>query len=268
MWLDAPRDGDALLPEAERNWPLPLCSLARSILATRTHLAPLGAKSTVQHRGMSSASNSAASSASSSREVGGSRRPDGTLRKTVKVRDGFKSEELDADRRAYKSKGQLQAEAQARTVVGLGPVGADPAEAAAFAKSNARALKRQRAKERKQAAWLAAGGVGAAPAGDDDEAEEDLAERLEQSALHDASAASTVPASAASSAAAAPAPAATAATADPAKQLKALHKKLRQMVQLEEEQAAGKILTTDQIDKLAKKPALQAEIAAMESGQS
>lgn len=41
------------------------------------------------------------------RTVGGSRRPDGTLRKVVAVRPGFRSEELDGPVQRYKPRGAL-----------------------------------------------------------------------------------------------------------------------------------------------------------------
>src|SRR4051794_7822618 len=104
-----------------------------------------------------------ATSSSSSlpaREVGGTRRPDGTFRKVVKVREGFASEELDASRRAYKSRGTLELEARSPPVAPAGP------SAAALA----RAEKRKRKAAAKREAWLAAGGKGEPPKeGDGDE---------------------------------------------------------------------------------------------------
>jgi len=45
---------------------------------------------------------------SEARVVGGTRRKDGTYRKEVKVRPGFKTEELDVEARAYVSKGVIR----------------------------------------------------------------------------------------------------------------------------------------------------------------
>lgn len=267
---------------------------------------------------MSSGSAAAAGTNSGVREVGGTRRPDGTLRKAVRVRDGFKSEELDAAARPYKSRGQMvgatsaksigarwaelsaagksafyccsgvltplflcfgcchivllqQMEAQSRSVVGLGDA------PSAATKPNPRALKRQRRREARHAAWLAAGGVGPAPsaAGDeegadsDDEQKEGVVQRAaDRLAAAQITATPTSAASAAASVASATSvavAAAAAADADPAKQLKALLKKLRQMEQLEQSQSEGKTLAPEQLEKLAKKSTLQRDIELLQA---
>lgn len=168
------------------------------------------------------------------RVVGGSRRPDGTYRKPVKVREGFLSEELDQF--TYQSEGTKRAVRNK----GYVPGGGGGKEVKEKTTAEKRAERRKRKKEKDAAAAVA-----------------EVEKGVSQVSVSAAPAAATP----------APAPKTTAAAApvDKEKALKKLKKLLRQIEKLEGEKANGTSLSPEQQAKLAKKPATVAEIKVLEA---
>jgi partner of Y14 and mago protein len=161
------------------------------------------------------------------RQVSGGRRADGTFRKAVKVRAGFASEELNVETRAYMSKGAKLKE----ELKGYVP-GASPAAAPEKSEADKRRERRQRKKEKEVVEKGASGPI------------DDVAGATEKLA---ATTIAQGPASA----------------EDNAKEVKKLSKLLRQIEKIEEDKVAGKEITKDQADKLARKSEVIASIAAL-----
>lgn len=221
-----------------------------------------------------SSSSSSSSSPPPPLIVGGGLRPNGTSRRVVRVRAGFKSEETVAGG-VYKPAQRVEREEREREAreQAAEEDGSAAAQAAAQA---ARQQKRDRRKANRKAQWEAkqAGGGG----GEEEEEEEDeggevgdIKNKLSHTSLKSdstkQSSSATVPASISSSSAA-PSSAETLQVSpsenDPAKRLKAANKKLRQIELLEQERDSnGKILTKEEEIKLSKKQALIEEIEAL-----
>jgi partner of Y14 and mago protein len=113
------------------------------------------------------------------REVGGNRRADGTMRKAVRVRAGFASEELDVNARAYKSKGTQLKEDLVGYIPGAGPKAAPVKSEADKRKERRQRKKEKEVAERQEAGdvaetadQLAATGLGAETVGAEDGAKE------------------------------------------------------------------------------------------------
>jgi hypothetical protein len=160
------------------------------------------------------------------RQVSGGRRADGTFRKAVKVRAGFASEELDVETRAYMSKGAKLKEELKGYVPGATPAAPEKSDA------DKRRERRQRKKEKEVVEKGVSG-----PTNDIMGATEQLAATTIAKGL--------------------------ASAEENAKEVKKLGKLLRQIEKIEEDKVAGKEITKDQVDKLARKAQVSASIAAL-----
>eukprot|EP00457_Paulinella_chromatophora_P016157 gb/GEZN01016903.1/.p1 GENE.gb/GEZN01016903.1/~~gb/GEZN01016903.1/.p1 ORF type:complete len:183 (+),score=55.72 gb/GEZN01016903.1/:39-587(+) len=179
------------------------------------------------------------------RVIEGSRRPDGTYRKPIRIRAGHKTEELDIEARAYVSKGTVHK----ANVAAAGVPGASAAvkpkteKEIAQAKAEARRIKRAKQKEAKQNA---------------SSSKEDAVPQDEMSGLSLSD--KTKPK---------PQPQATIAnktvtsTEDPVKRKKKLEKTLKQIAKLEDKVAAGEALSADEQSKVSKKEEVLAEMATL-----
>lgn len=155
-----------------------------------------------------------------------SRRPDGTIRPQVRVRQGYVPPEEQATYDKFKSTGPV------------GVVGADPDDAvAAAAKKSASARKNEKRKEKKQQPTDAASPPAAPP-----------------------------PAAAEPAAPAAPAATGEAKeVSECEKKVKALNKRLRQIDELVEKQKGGAALNADQLAKVASRGEIEDEIKKWEA---
>mmetsp|Transcript_2405 Transcript_2405/g.7211 ORF Transcript_2405/g.7211 Transcript_2405/m.7211 type:complete len:193 (-) Transcript_2405:125-703(-) len=186
---------------------------------------------------------------SGERIIPGSRRPDGTLRKEIRVRPGYVPLEEQA---VYVSRG-----AKFRDTSKMHIPGMDPQALAAAKAANAASLKSKSAKknEKRKEKRTAAREPGAASATGTDSATA-AARSLEQLDLG----------SGGSKAAAAPPPAAAQdPAAEAAKQARALKKKLRQCEVLKREDDEGKELTPEERRKLGMMAEWQQELDNLES---
>jgi len=215
----------------------------------------------------SSSSSSSSSPTPTAIVVGGTRRADGSVRKTVTVKPGHKTEEVTPEARIYKPKGRLQQESAVAAAHA-----SDPTIVAAQARAKARAEKRRKKREEKRAAWIASGAKGKEP---DDESDEDekgggdgLTSKLARTTLqgNTASAASSLPSSSSGSETpSSTVPASSSTAVDVSKQLKSLHKKLRQIEALELAASRGeRELSQEEREKIEKKRTIEQQIASLQ----
>ncbi|CDJ41196.1 hypothetical protein, conserved [Eimeria tenella] len=186
------------------------------------------------------------------RLIPASRRPDGTLRRPIKVRPGYTPLE---EMKSYKTRHQLSQE-QHRATTGAAIPGLTAA-AADSSSSNSSSSSSSRSRQRKKKQGNSPADSAATPA-----------------------AFPVAPAAAASSSAAAAAAAAACceqltnlsisnkeanASRDPAKRLRNLKKKLNEIEELQQRKANGEVLLPEQEEKIERKQQLQQQAAELEA---
>ncbi|RUP51096.1 hypothetical protein BC936DRAFT_149915 [Jimgerdemannia flammicorona] len=174
--------------------------------------------------------------------VPASRRPDGTLRKEIKIRPGYTPPE-DVAKYSNDRLETSRVVAKSEYPVGYTPPAEKKDEPVG---SGTKKSKSQKKNERRKAKR--------AEEADGSEGERDVpAVMVPKPKKEEAKASAPVPALA-------PAPAQDSAPADPQKKIKALEKKLRQAEQLKEKQAKGEPLLPEQMEKIDKMADLEEEL--------
>eukprot|EP00808_Paulinella_micropora_P032129 g46684.t1 len=179
------------------------------------------------------------------RTIEGTRRQDGTYRKPIRVRAGFKSEELDVEARAYVSRGARQRMAMEKAGIPGMPQSTKPKTEKEKAQIKKEARKRRKAKQKEAKANSSAEGDEEEEAGDD-------ADELPVKGMQSLSVGPQGQSCNGGDN--------SAAEEDPSKRKKKLEKLLKQIMKLEE---SGKELDPDQQKKVAKKAEIEAELASL-----